>query len=106
VTINQKEGVEDIRFRLDDTVAFEGTPDSKGQKLQLKDINSDRNTRTISLTFESPVPPGKTVTIGLKPSQNPAFSGVYLFGVTVYPSGEKPREQFLGYGRLQFYDAR
>ncbi|MBD2449141.1 DUF2808 domain-containing protein [Nostoc sp. FACHB-152] len=104
LTINQREGVDNIRFDLSDTVAFEGKRSGRGQKLGLKDVKRDRKTRTVSLTFDPPVSPGKTITIGLKPWQNPRNTGVYLFGVTAFPPGEKSHGQFLGYGRLQFYN--
>ncbi len=101
ITINQHEGVDDIRFELKKSYAFEGTRSHEGQKLQLTDVSRDK--KTISITFNPPVSPGKTITIGLKPVQNPTVSGVYLFGVTAFPAGEKSHGQFLGYGRLQFY---
>jgi Protein of unknown function (DUF2808) len=54
--------------------------------------------------FNPPVQPGRKVTIALSPQRNPAYSGVYLFGVTAFPTGEKSHGQFLGFGRLHFYD--
>ncbi|KAB8320898.1 DUF2808 domain-containing protein [Tolypothrix campylonemoides VB511288] len=104
ITINQREGVDRVRFDLKDTSAFEGTRSKEGQKLALKDATSDRKTKTISLTFDPPVSPGRTITIALKPVQNPQVAGVYLFGVTAFPPGEQAHGQFLGYGRLQFYN--
>ncbi|BAT52254.1 hypothetical protein NOS3756_11870 [Nostoc sp. NIES-3756] len=104
ITINQREGVDNIRFDLKDIVAFEGTRSRRGQPIGLKDVTQNRQTRTVSITFDPPVSPGKTVTIGLKPWQNPSISGVYLFGVTAFPPGEKTHGQFLGFGRLQFYN--
>ena len=103
ITINQYEGVDRIRFDLKETSVFEGERSHKRQKLALKDATNDRKTRTISLTFDPPVSPGRTITIALKPEQNPSVPGVYLFGVTAFPRGEKAHGQFLGYGRLQFY---
>ncbi len=103
VTITQKEGTEDIRFDLKDSRAFIGTARDKGPRLTLGGVTRERKTSTISVTFDPPVPPGKTVTIGLRPERNPRFSGVYLFGVTAFPAGEKSHGQFLGFGRLQFY---
>lgn len=103
LTINQHEGVDYIRFDLEDTVAFEGTRKDKGQKLKLKDVSSDRKTKTVSLTFDPPVSPGRIITVALEPKQNPIVSGVYLFGVKAFPVGKKAHGQFLGYGRLQFY---
>ena len=103
LTINQHEGVDYIRFDLKNSFAFEGTRSNKSQRLQLKDFTSNRETKTVSLTFDPPLPPGKTVTIGLKPVQNPMTGGVYLFGITAFPAGEKSKSQFLGFGRLHFY---
>ncbi|MBD2488530.1 DUF2808 domain-containing protein [Aulosira sp. FACHB-615] len=105
LAINQHEGVDNITFDLNDSVAFEGKPSGKGQKVALQTVTGDRKTRTITLTFDPPVSPGKTITIGLKPWQNPRSSGVYLFGVTAFPTGEKSHGQFLGYGRLHFYNS-
>lgn len=105
ITLNQREGVDNIRFDLKKTYAFEGTRHREGQKLVIQDATSQRQARTVSLTFNPPVPPGKTVTLALKPVQNPTVPGVYLFGVTAFPAGEKPYGQFLGYGRLQFYSS-
>ncbi|MDF5716089.1 MAG: DUF2808 domain-containing protein [Rhizonema sp. NSF051] len=103
VTINQHEGVDRIHYELKDTSATERGGSNKKHKLALKDVTNDRKTRTISLTFDPPVPPGRTIKIALKPEQNPTVPGVYLFGVTAFPPGEKSHGQFLGYGRLQFY---
>ncbi|MBV9388881.1 MAG: DUF2808 domain-containing protein [Chroococcidiopsidaceae cyanobacterium CP_BM_ER_R8_30] len=104
VEITQKNGTQQIRFDLKRTTAFVGTEGNKQQPLSLLGVTRDKNTSTISITFDPPVSPGRTITIGLHPDQNPEFSGVYLFGVTAFPAGEKSHGQFLGYGRLQFYD--
>ncbi|MBD2347162.1 DUF2808 domain-containing protein [Anabaena subtropica] len=106
ITIHQHQGVDNIRFDLKNSFAFEGTRSRKGQKIGLKDATNNRQTRTVSITFDPPVSPGKTITIGLKPWQNPAVSGVYLFGITAFPPGEKTHSQFLGFGRLHFYNHR
>jgi len=103
VTINQYEGTEDIDFRLRETRAFEGTKRKKGENIPIQEVTRDDKTRTISVTFAPPIAPGKTVTIALDPVNNPCFGGIYLFGVTAFPPGEKVHGQFLGFGRLQFY---
>ncbi|MDZ7956620.1 MAG: DUF2808 domain-containing protein [Aulosira sp. DedQUE10] len=103
ITIQQREGLEYIRFQLDQSVAFEGTESQEGQKIELKDISSDQKNQTVSIAFNPPVSPGKKITIGLKAMQNPRSGGVYLFGVTAFPKGEKSHSQFLGFGRLHFY---
>jgi len=84
-----------------DSRAFVGTRNRKGAHLTLGKVTQERKTRTVYVTFD-PVTPGKMVTIGLRPVQNPRFSGVYLFGVRV-SSGEKSHGQFVGFGRLRFY---
>lgn len=103
VRIVQQEGADNIRYDLEDTRAFEGTRDRKGTPLTLGEVTRDRKTRTVFVNFNPPVPPGKTITIGLRPVKNPMSSGVYLFGVTAFPAGEKSHGQFIGFGRLNFY---
>lgn len=103
VTINQREGVDNIRFDLEDTRAFVGTRRERGDNIPLGEVTRDKETRTITVVFNPPVTPGKIITIGLRPVHNPRTSGVYLFGVRAFPPGEKTASQFLGYGRLQFY---
>jgi len=103
VTINQHEGVDKIDFDLRKTSAFVGTRSHEQQKLSIKDITRDEKTHTITLSFDPPVSSSGSITVALKPFENPSSSGVYLFGVTAFPLGEKSHGQFLGYGRLQFY---
>ncbi len=103
VTFNQHEGVDNIRFDLKDTRAFVGTRRNKGESITLGSVTNDKKTRTVTVVFNPPVTPGKTLTIGLRPLQNPFSSGVYLFGVKAFPVGAKTAGQFMGYGRLQFY---
>ncbi len=103
VTINQREGGDNIRYDLEDSRAFEGTRHDRGALVKLGEVTRDRKTRTVTVNFNPPVPPGKTVTIGLRPVKNPMFPGVYLFGVTAFPVGEKSHGQFIGFGRLHFY---
>lgn len=103
VTITQREGVDNIRYDLEDSRAFVGTPNRKRERLTLGEVTRDRQTRTVTVNFNPPVAPGQTFTIGLRPLRNPRFSGVYLFGVTAFPVGEKSHGQFLGYGRFHFY---
>lgn len=103
VTFNQHEGVDNIRFDLEDTRAFVGTRRNKGENISLGAVTRDKKTRTVTVEFNPPIAPGKTITIGLRPVRNPFSSGVYLFGVRAFPPGEKTAGQFMGYGRLQFY---
>lgn len=106
VTINQRQGFEDIRFKIEDTQAFRGTPGHKGEALTLKEVKKDSSSPAIAVTFDPPVQPGTTVTIQLRPVRNPSVSGIYIFGVTAFPAVENPYGLYLGVGRLHFYDSR
>jgi hypothetical protein len=104
VSFTQQEGVDTLRYHLNETSAFIGTRSEAGANLPLKSVTAEPGTRTVTVTFDPPVKPGQTITIGLRPVVNPSSGGVYLFGVTAFPEGEKPHGQFLGFGRLHFYD--
>lgn len=106
VVINQQEGTEDVDFRLEDSRAFVGTRRKKGENLPIQEVITDEKARSVAITFNPPISPGKTVTIALEPVRNPCLGGVYLFGVTAFPPGEKAHGQFLGFGRFHFYDRR
>lgn len=92
-----------VDYFTDETRAFEGIPGDRGEDLSVGETLFDEDNQTVTVVLDPPVEPGTTVTIGLKPERNPRMSGVYLFGVTAYPSGESAYGQFLGYGQLQIY---
>jgi hypothetical protein len=94
------QGPDRVWFNLNQTQAYLGN--NRKALIRLGNISQDRQTRQLTVTFTPPVPPGQAVTLRLQPNQNP-LSGVYLFGVTAFPPGEKVAGQFLGYGRLHFY---
>ena len=105
VVIAQQNGsnsTREVRYKTEDTRAFIGTPRNRDAALTVGDTAFDRDTQTVTVTFDQPVQPGQTVTIGLRPRHNPIIDGIYLFGVTAYPAGENAYGQFLGYGRLNF----
>ena len=103
VTIAQEPSPDTVKFNLKETEAFEGG--RSGTRISLGEVTSDRNTRTVTVNFNPPVQPGRRVTIALAPQRNPAVGGVYLFGVTAFPTGEKSYGQFLGFGRISIYDS-
>lgn len=103
IVLEQTQGLENIRFRLNKTEAFTGTPRHPQQKLSLAAVTQDEKSQTVIVTFDPPVPPGNSITVGLQPVRNPMSSGVYLFGVTVFPRGEESEGLRLGVGRLHFY---
>lgn len=102
VTLTQTQGSENISFDENNSRAFEGTSKREGQPLESK-VTSDRQNKTVTVTFAQPVPAGKTVTIGLKPERNPTSDGIYLFQVRTFPAVGQSNGQYIGTGRLQFY---
>ncbi len=105
VAIAQREGADTIRYDLDETFAFVQSEAQPRTQIPVGEVTADRKARTVTVNFDPPVAPGQTVTIGLRPVRNPGVSGVYLFGVTAFPAGEAAYGQFLGYGRLHFYNS-
>ncbi|MGF1478903.1 MAG: DUF2808 domain-containing protein [Cyanophyceae cyanobacterium] len=103
ITFELRQGIDDIRFLLDETFAFVGTTDGDREPIAVQSATLDEATETIAVDFASPVPPGTTFTVALKPRRNPDLGGIYLFGVTAFPAGENPYGLYLGPGRLQFY---
>ena len=109
IEISQAEGFETIDFIGDRTVTYLQTDTGRSEVLSKTEIilKEGRDRPTISVSFGSPIPAdsqGKLI-IGLRPVHNPRYDGVYLFGVTASPQGDRPNSQFLGYGRLSFYSS-
>jgi hypothetical protein len=100
VMLQQTEGVDAVEFNLKRTYAY--LNGDRKQAITIEALQVQRD--ILELTFTPPIAPGSIVTLGLRPYTNPRTGGVYLFGVTTAPAGEKVRSQFIGYGRLQFYD--
>ena len=103
VIIQQRQGEENIRFRLERTLAFEGSPYERGVRLSLQTATHNQETKEIEVIFDPPIAPGTIFTVGLEARRNPRYGGIYLFGVTVFPAGEKSYGLYLGPGRFHFY---
>ena len=102
IMIKQRTGGDEIKFRSERTKAYLGDHNNKQEKLAVS-ANYNEDSGIIEVNLDKPVSPGSKFTIGLKPKRNPDFGGVYLFGVTAFPSGQKARGLYLGAGRLHFY---
>ncbi len=102
ITINQRQGFDEIDYYPQDTIAFQGTPHHRENSLNIESTTWDKQTETMTIIFDPPVSPGTRFTVGLKAKKNPAYGGIYLFGVTAFPAGNNPRELYLGAGRLHF----
>jgi len=103
VKIVQPENQETISYQGNATQSFRGNRWTRGPQISLAAIGGLTESGEMMVVFDPPVQPGKTVTVALKAKQNPTFGGVYQFGVTAYPAGERGIGQFLGYARLNFY---
>lgn len=103
VMIQQRTGSDEVEFKSEKTKAFLGDHRNKQEPLE-STTTINEATGEITVEFNEPIPPGNTVTIGIKPRENPDIGGVYLFGVTAFPRGEKPRGLYLGAGRLHFFE--
>jgi hypothetical protein len=101
VVIQQRSGGDEVKFEPEETEVYLGDHRDKAEPVQAI-ATTDEATEKITVQLEQPIPPGSSVTIGLKPQSNPDYGGVYLFGVTAYPTGEKARGMYLGAGRLHF----
>ncbi|WP_019499630.1 DUF2808 domain-containing protein [Pseudanabaena sp. PCC 6802] len=104
VTISQYEGTDKIAFDRNESLALAIAPSGERTRLNAAIAITDTEPQQVTVDFTPPIPPGSTISIGLRPYNNPRYGGVYLFGVTAFPLGEKPHGQFLGYARLHFYD--
>ncbi|NES70342.1 MAG: DUF2808 domain-containing protein [Okeania sp. SIO2D1] len=105
VTIEQRENfLEVVKFKENKSGAFLGDSCAGGTELMLDAVGGSAEPGSVTVVFEEPVAPGKTVTITVKPKRNPSHSGVYLFGITAYPDGEDSLGSYLGSGRISIYD--
>lgn len=104
IKIEQRENRhEKVAFKHNGTLASLGDTYHAEQPLSLMAIGGEADeTGSVIVSFEQPIQPGETVTIGIKPKRNPDKGGVYLFGVTAYPEGESSAGLYLGVGRFHF----
>ncbi|NJL48921.1 MAG: DUF2808 domain-containing protein [Leptolyngbyaceae cyanobacterium SM2_5_2] len=104
IEITLDEGRDPIfRYWLEATEAFVNTPEGQ-VPLPLGELSQDPDTKTLTIALAPPVAPGQSITLALRPVQNPRFAGVYLFGARAFPAGDTVRPTFMGYARLSFYE--
>ncbi len=111
--ISQTEGFDKVDFYINETIAYLQSPSGDRIAVASKTEilpSQDRDRPKVTITFDPPIPASNELNsklvVGLRPVRNPRYDGVYLFGVTALPQGDRPNPQFLGYGRLSFYDLR
>lgn len=82
--------------------AYLGKPESVMAEIPLASVGGMMmSPGEVLVVFSEPIEPGNQVTVRLQP-KHPPVPGIYEFGVTVYPSGDNPVGQFLGYETLRF----
>ena len=103
VEIQQTSGVDwTFPFNVERTRAFLGEPRREGANLPIE-TRFDQQRRLFRIRFLQPPGPGQTLTVALKPYNNPAQSGISLFAVRAYPAGPDPVGQQVGFARLSIY---
>ena len=102
IMIKQRAGGDDIKFRPERTKVYLGDHNNKKELLDANAVYNE-DSGIIEVNLDKPVPPGSKFTVGIKPKRNPDYAGVYLFGVTAFPSGKTARGLYLGAGRIHFY---
>lgn len=107
VEITQRNGdsrFREVDFEPEEAQAFVGSG-RRGEPLSLGEVVWDDESETLSVEFDPPVAPGTDVALRLEADRNPRRGGVYLFGVTVFPEGERSHGQFIGFGRIHIFDS-
>ena len=101
--ITQTRGVDrHFPFNVGATRAFLGRPRQQGAAVPVE-ARFDEGERRFIVRFPEPVPPGSTLTLMLKPWNNPGMADTYMFQVTAFPAGPNPSPTPLGYGTLRIY---
>jgi hypothetical protein len=101
--IRQTRGADrNFMFSPERTEAFFGRPRQRGAALPVEASFSQQE-RLITVRFPEPVAPGATVTVRVKPWNNPMTADTYMFQVTAFPAGPNPSPAPLGFGTLRIY---
>lgn len=99
IKISQKEGIDTVVFKPNKNQAFRGQ-NMAGASIPLASVGGESQAGETTVVFDTPIEPGNTVTISVKPKRNPSTGGVYLFGVTAYPTGDNSQGIYIGSGRI------
>lgn len=106
IQFTQTSGSDFLGKGIHKTSGFEETRENRGSDLSLSLVENNEDNRTMIVSLDQPVPPGKTITIALRTRRNPSGSGVYQLRVTGFPEGENAREASLGLARFNIYSPR
>ncbi len=102
IQFTQTSGSEFLGKNIRQVTGFEGTRKNRGTEFPVSLVENNKDTRTMVVSLEQPIPPGKTITIALR-TKTPKISGVYQLRVTGFPDGKNVRDASLGVARFHFY---
>ena len=98
VTFSQVEGADYPRFSERRSRAYEAGGQDEVLDISVSD---DWDNRTVTVTFDPPIPPGRQITVALNAS-NPR-DGIYIYEVAAAPPDTEGLGQRIGIERLNFY---
>ena len=104
LVITQTSG-SDQTFWIDpkQTSAFFGRPRQEGEAIPVR-AKFHEQKRIMQVEFPDPPPPGSTLTVVLRPPNNPSLNDLYLFAVEALPAGPNPSATPLGFARMEILD--
>ena len=104
LVITQTSG-SDQTFWIDpkQTSAFFGRPRQEGEAIPVQ-AEFHEQKRIMRVEFPDPPPPGSTLTVVLRPPNNPSLNDLYLFAVEALPAGPNPSAAPLGFARMEILD--
>ena len=105
LVIQQTRGVDrNFQIAADRTRAFYGLPRREGAMIPVQ-AQFDNAQRRVTVQFPQPPQPGQTITVMLKPWNNPFQADTYMFAVQALPAGPNPQAVSLGFATLQIFNA-
>lgn len=104
ISFQQSRGADwNFQYSPELTTAFLGRPRQQGRTLPVRAVFEEKARRLI-VDFPEPVAPGQTVTVALRPWNNPAVADTYLFQVVVWPAGPQAQASPVGTSTLRIYE--
>lgn len=105
IQFTQTSGSDFLGENIRKTTGFEGTRKNRGTEFPVSLVENNKDSRTMIVSLEQPIPPGKTITIALRTNRTPINSGIYQLRVIGFPDGENVRDASLGLARFHFYSS-
>lgn len=101
ITFSQIEGADYPSYSARKSYVFEGC--DRNQKISSATVVDDFNNRTVTVSFDPVLQPGRNITVVLRSFRNPR-DGIYIYQVAGIPTGQNSRPRRLGTARLSFYE--